>query len=178
MSPQPQQQSEWLSKRDAARMLGVSERQIERRAAAGTIRSRRDSRRPDQTAAPVLFSREDVEAIKAGTPNYHPVVEKAPLAQLEASESKGILPAAPVGLGSLLEHVAQRLGPVRPEPKPWLNLEDAVAYSGLPEGLLKHLGPELLARGDALRYKRAWYFRRAALPGPLSRGLMRVEILR
>lgn len=148
---------EWVPKSDAARFLGVSPRQIERRAAAGMIRSRRESRRPDQTAAPVLFSREDLLAIKAGAPNYHPVVEPA----TPASESKlAVLPAPAAGL----ERLAQLLGPAPAAPKPWLTLDEAAEYSGLPVRWLRSAASEgrIVAVNVGLKRPR-WLVSRDAL---------------
>jgi hypothetical protein len=183
MSPESElhpNNAEWLSKRDAARLLGVGERQIERQAAAGKIRTRREPRQPHQTAAPVLFSREDVEAIKAGTPNYYPVVEKRPAAgsndagavasgEPETQESKAILPAAPAApAGAALERLAQLLAaPPAPPAKPWLSISEAAAFSGLPAAFLRRHAPDLAPIGYAVDVSRGgrprWRILRAAL---------------
>ncbi len=62
---------EWLTKREAARFLGVSERQIERHAARGRLRVQHQKREAHQRAARVMFMREDLEAIARDQPNNY-----------------------------------------------------------------------------------------------------------
>jgi hypothetical protein len=59
----------WLHKTEAAALLDVSIRQLENLAALKRIRKNRLPRQPNERSARVLYSVEDIEAIKNGTPN-------------------------------------------------------------------------------------------------------------
>jgi hypothetical protein len=70
-SPTTKPTAAWIPKAAAAKLLNVSTRQIERRQRDGAIQK--------QTTATgqVLYSRADVEALKAGSPRAHPRVVDA-----------------------------------------------------------------------------------------------------
>jgi hypothetical protein len=160
---------EWLPKAAAARRLGVSPRQIERHIAAGRLRSRRESRLPHQTAAPVYVSVEDLAAIESGAPHYHPMVEQPP-AEAAAPKPNALArqlpPAEPV---SMLRFFTPDPPPA---PRPWLTLDEAEAFSGLPVSWLRRAAAEgrVDAINVALRGRPRWRIRRAALEGPLLSG--------
>jgi hypothetical protein len=61
----------WLSKAEAAQALGVSVRQLELKTAQGRIRKETLPKKPNERAARVVYSREDLDAIRAGSPNRH-----------------------------------------------------------------------------------------------------------
>lgn len=172
MSPQ----SEWISKADAAQALGVSPRQIERHIAAGRLRSRREPRRPHETAAPVSIAAADVEAIRAGRPNYHPVVEKSgTMPDVHAANDLALLvppPAAPAAPApdatALLDRLA-RLLPPPPPPRPWLSTEEAAAFSGLPAAWLRRAAAEGRIAALNVGVKRPrWRILRSALERPIE----------
>ena len=70
-APKPALEADWLPKPAAAKLLGVAVRQLERRTRQGYIESRREERQINQTTAPVVYSRVDILALKAGKPNIH-----------------------------------------------------------------------------------------------------------
>jgi Helix-turn-helix domain len=131
----------WLSKADAARVLGVSVRQLELKTAQGLIRKETLPKKPNERAARVVYSREDLDAIKAGKPNNHAgEVKTAPMApdwfdgrRLTAAETRRQLEARARGeydpIYKLAGLVAQA---AKVDPKPWLTLAEAAEYSGLP----------------------------------------------
>jgi hypothetical protein len=131
----------WLGKAEAADFLGVSVRQIEYRAARGEIRKREMPKARHERAARVVYSREDLDAIRQGEPKqYGPVMTPsapvpAAVAALDISRpfstASGVLalPAA------LIDALRERREPA-PVLKPWLSLTDAAEYSGLPASFL------------------------------------------
>lgn len=139
----------WLPLADAAELLGVGRRQIERRAAQGMIQKRVLERAPMQTFAPVLYSRADVEAIRHGKPNNHARLVKpkangaAKGAEMPRQASNGgdsvalsVVSAAKQDANALAALVAAlRVAPA--EVKPWLTLAEASEFSGLPSAYLR-----------------------------------------
>ena len=172
---------DWLSKMDAARLLGVQIRQLEKREKQGYIRKQTLARRMNEKTAGVRYSREDIEALKRGEPNHNgsglvpeakaPALAKTPDKNIEIR--KAPTPAAAIahpagdpfaGLAAQLARLAEAFPPPA-EAKPWLTLSEAAAFSGLPAAWL--LGQ---ARAGAVRAvnvgagKRAfWRFNRADL---------------
>jgi hypothetical protein len=73
-------QNEWVSKQDAAKTLGVNERQVEKRAQQGYLRKRFLPRQANEKTARVEYAREDVDALLCGKPNMwgEPVPEAVP----------------------------------------------------------------------------------------------------
>lgn len=121
-------------------MLGVSQRSLERRAANGYIGRKVGARDPHSPSAPVFYSRGDIAALLAGTPNRHAVVQVKP--QKAVSNDAGESTALAVrpndaldpfaGLAAHLARLAAAFPAPAPLPKPWLTLAEAVEYSGLP----------------------------------------------
>lgn len=145
---------EWIPKAAAAKLLGVSLRQLERREQKGYIEKKQLPRLPTESTARVLYSRADLVALRAGKPNVHArVVDDSgpdPEASAEPAVSNGAAPtlalvrrAAPAGtekdpFAALAAHLA-RLSAAYPAPpvaKPWLSIDEAVEYSGLPRSWL------------------------------------------
>jgi hypothetical protein len=136
---------EWLNKKDAAELLGVNLRQLERRVAAGQVQKQVVERKPWQRASPVVFSRKDIEAILRGEPNQYARVVKqtaaAPEPAAEQVEETAVAvngapahpPAAAPGLPwrELAVHLAA-IASQKVTEKPWLSLTEAAQYSGLP----------------------------------------------
>lgn len=172
----------WLSKQDAARLVGISIRQLERRESQGYIRKHVLPRRAQQKTAPVVYLREDCEALKEGrAQSYGETVRSSraktagePLATLpapdEASVPTALAPRAPQAAANanwdaFCRAVATAIAP-REEPKPYLTIREAAEYSGLPVAYLRRMAPnggfgavDVASEGAT---KRAWRFRRAA----------------
>jgi hypothetical protein len=155
----------WLFKDEAAALLGVAVRQLEKRARRGFIETKRLPREFNETAARVVYSRTDILALKAGKPNIHAVeVSEKNDAFIETREpgttvlavrpttaavfsqpgkvtTRGIERADPfAGLAASLAALAAAFPkpaePPAPELPPWLSLQQAVEYSGLPATFL------------------------------------------
>jgi hypothetical protein len=152
------QNKEWLAKPEAAKLLGVQIRALERRCSQGYVEKRIQPRKPTERAARVLYSRADILALKAGTPNVHarevekpeyspgevvgaagkpPVSKRLDTAQ---SVSTALIPpglrGAPASIVAFWEALYKAATTAPPAPKPWLTLAEAVEYSGLPRGFL------------------------------------------
>lgn len=149
-TPTPSPQGEWIPKAEAAELLGVSTREIERKAAAGRIRTnkvRLEGDRSDRT----VYSVDDVQRVKqereAG------VMQLAPRGLPPAPEANPVFAAL---AGQLLRNSAPRIE------KPWLSLDEAAEYSGLPQTMLASAlragGVYALGRGP-----KTWRVQRSSL---------------
>ena len=139
MSPQTQL---WLTKAEAAMRLGVSERTIDTWAKERRVSTRvepRAGRRPATTVDPA-----DIERIFS---EQHRGAVLAP---------ETALPAAPSTIATIdaLRQFAEALQRPR-APKPWMTLDEAAEYSGLPKRLLSKMvrDADLMAR----RHAGKWY---------------------
>lgn len=147
---------EWIPKAAAAKLLGMSLRQIERREKEGFIEKRTLDRLPTESTGRVVYSRADLIALKAGTPNTHarvvadaPAPHMFPGSEFPAAERNALAvvrqPQAPADpFAGLAAHLA-RLSAAFPSPaavvaalKPWLTLDEAVEFSGLTRPWLLH----------------------------------------
>ena len=140
---------DWLPKAAAAKLLGASPRQLERRQAQGYIEKKLGERKPTDRSAPVFYSRADILAFKSGTPNMHAREvsddEKPELAKksnLESSPSAALAvrrdSRGPDPWDILAAHLA-KLGALYPSPAmpgPFVGLADAVTLSGMPASWL------------------------------------------
>jgi hypothetical protein len=162
----------WLSKQESAELLGVNPRQIERREAQKQLRKKTLPREPGQTTARVVYSRADLLALKAGTPNQY---GEDGAGALQVSGANGTAPAAAStastvdAWGGFAQHLA-RIAAAFPSPareeKPWLTLEEAAEWSGLPAGwLLRHAREGYVGAIDLGGRPKGgrWRFRRADL---------------
>lgn len=180
---------EWIPKAAAAKLLGVSLRQIERREKEGFIEKRTLDRLPTESTGRVVYSRTDLVALKAGTPNIHarvvqdvvqvpengeipnkPATDGQPgkLALMRVPDASG--PSADFGLKpkEAAELCAVALGAYRVSliTRAWLTVDEAVEYSGLPRGYLLKRAREGwdaavdVSTGGAHQF---WRFNRAAL---------------
>jgi hypothetical protein len=175
--------AEWLPKAEAAALLDVAPRTLERHEAKGYIEKRNAPRGPLGRGNEVEYSVADILALKAGKPNVHarPVAEEssmalapvngspatvAPSTALARRNDKDAGPFA--GLAAQLAGLAAFAAQYGPpaEGKPWLSLREAIDYSGLPKAnLLKRaragtLRAELVS-GESAR--EVWKFNREAL---------------
>jgi hypothetical protein len=176
---------EWIPKAAAAKLLGVSLRQIERRERDGFIEKRTLPRLATESTGRVLYSRADLVALKAGRPNTHaravapdpesdtdqPVSERLNASQNGKPTALALVRNAPAdpfaGLAAHLARLATAFPTsMPPAPKPWLTLEEACEYSGLPRGYLLKRAREGwdaavdVSTGGAHQF---WRFNRAAL---------------
>lgn len=179
---------EWIPKTAAAKLLGVSLRQIERREKDGFLEKRTLPRLATESTGRVVYSRADLLALKAGTPNTHAravqdVVdpEASPLQPVVSNGGAGggggsngkALALVRNGSYAQRDYVAAFdaiVGSLRaatpPAPKPWLTVDEAVEYSGLPRGYLLKRAREGwdaavdVSTGGAHQF---WRFNRAAL---------------
>jgi hypothetical protein len=133
----------WLTKDEAAALLGVHPRQVERREAGGQIRKKALPREPGQTTARVVYSRADLLAVKAGTPNDYRRAGSVPGANAltvagsyDAGAAVGPGAAALETLAAVLQRIAPAVHEPNHAPRPWLTLEEAAEYSGLPAAWL------------------------------------------
>jgi hypothetical protein len=144
LKPKP----EWVSKIEAAKMLGVRERQVEKRAQQGWIQLRYLPRLPTERSRRVQYWRADIEALLAGTPNqYGEAVSSEPSApEVRAPRpvALSVRPAPPHGTATAhaqvdffaglavklagLSELALKYGP--PQTKAWLTFSEAIEYSG------------------------------------------------
>jgi excisionase family DNA binding protein len=163
MSPVPAPAS-WPTQTEAAMLLGTGERTIRRWIDAGRLKS---ALRPAPGRKPVVVvDPEDVEKLR---------VERQPPALIQdyasaASNDTGV-PAIREQMPDAIARLAEALAAFRPEPaapalKPWLTLEEAALFSGLPKSFL-------LTQAKTGKYKPAvdvgrrkggrWRFRRDLL---------------
>lgn len=132
--------SNWLEKEEAAKLLGRDKRQIDRRAKQGFIETRREEQ-PWQRKARRYFSRADILAILEGKPNRYPVATsqrstsgnggndgQAGDSGRGTSGNGGNMPDGHPDSVKVLTAAPKR---------PWLTLSQAAEYSGLPEEWLQ-----------------------------------------
>jgi hypothetical protein len=153
----------WLSKADAARVLGVSVRQLELKTAQGLIRKETLPKKPNERAARVVYSREDLDAIRAGSPNRHG--EAAPERTLARREQS---PNPFADFAERLAGLAFAAQSAKADLRPWLTLDEAAEYSGLTRAwLLKEAeaGENAITVRDMGKHARGgrWRFLRADL---------------
>ena len=148
-----------MSKKYAAMMLGVSLRQIERRESQGYIEKRKAERRMGESTARSEYSRADIEALKAGTPNVHAREVSQTEGYIEAireageesqkarkpenGAGKALATRPPNSWPSFEERIGAFVATLQANPlvrapqlRPWLTLDEAVAFSGLPRAFL------------------------------------------
>lgn len=108
---------EWIPKAEAAQMLGVSTREIERKAAAGRIQMKKVRLPGDKTDRAVYLT-DDIDRVKQE--------REAGAMQLTVAQGHALPSAVPAWLAAVLQ---PRTEPIN---KAWLTLDEAAAYSGLP----------------------------------------------
>jgi hypothetical protein len=159
--PQPKPAKEWITAEEAAALLGVNLRQVQKRARAGYIEKRRLPRLPTESAGRVEYSRADVDALLDGTPNHCEPVgfpQRVRAAEEAEAGSDARPPAAGNGTRALAPaaffrppELAAGHWPAPTAPRAWLTLPEAAAYSGLPEVTIVSL-----TRGGMIRAIDQW----------------------
>ena len=148
--PEVEKDEIWLPKDEAAALLKVGIRQLENRVTDGLIRKKVLPKAPSERVARVVFSREDLLALKAGKPNTHAEVGPVAVRHPNCSCGTGSLgacivhsqaPAPANGVvaipAALIELLRERREPVAVTmPGPFVGLADAVAISGMPASWL------------------------------------------
>lgn len=119
--------AEWLPKKEAAALLGVSTRQVERYAESGRIRMQL-ARLPGERTDRNVYALEDLEKLNADRAAPAPKLLPFPEA-MARTESPAI-----AALTAILQQTAQP----RIE-RAWLTLDEAAAYSGLPASEIARL---------------------------------------
>jgi hypothetical protein len=168
-STQPAQT--WLTKKEAAQLLDLSERQVERMAASGRVEKRLVKPGPGRRYGRMLYLEADLRAIaqerEAGVvvlARTGPVPQQAPASSLalvpQAQASAAVAQAN--AFGALAAHLAKLSAAFPPRTKAWLTLAEATEYSGLPEvflaDLLRTSQIDNIGRGP-----KTWRVRRASL---------------
>jgi len=152
---------DWIAKQAAAKLLGVSVRQIENRAARGEIEKRVLPKAAGERAARVEYSRPDVERIRAGAPrvaasNGVTITALVPARPSAVRRAELPAPADPfAGLAAQLAAIAAAF----PAPGKWMSLKAAAEYSGLPARYLvgQARAGQLRARNVGVKRER-WMF--------------------
>lgn len=127
-------QGEWLPKAEAAELLGVSTREIERKAASGRIQTKR-VRLPGDRSDRTVYSGEDIERVKRE--REQGVMQLAPRTPLASSAMQE---------QTLAAVLKAALAPPT-QPKPWMTLDEAAEYSGLTERQIRKLDRTQVLRG-------------------------------
>ena len=125
---QPSEDEKWVPKAEAAKILGVSIRQIEHRAQKGEIRKRKLPKQAWEKIGRVLYADADLQAILSGDASEQAAALRTPPpARVPQAPPVLALPAA------LIDALRERR---EPAPRPWLTLKEAEAWSGLPAAFL------------------------------------------
>ncbi len=172
-----QSESDWITKDEAAELLGVNPRQVQKRVEQGYIEKRTLARLPTEPQGRVQYSRADVDALLAGAPNQHAVevpanggtkdVVRMPNGGAPLSQSIAEMAGFTNGLMTVREFLNENK-PEHPDPwlrykeKLWLTLDESVAYSGLPRPEMERLLREGLVYSFG-RGPKTWRVQRAAL---------------
>jgi hypothetical protein len=181
------EQSDWVAKQDAAKTLGVTERQVEKRAQQGYLRKRFLPRLANEKTARVEYLREDIDALLCGKPNMWgealpaqgpTLCEKKVDTGLQVAfnkQSGGLQPVTAIDgdfalqisnaingacIDALLAKLSETYAP--PPLKGFLTFAEAIAYSGHTPAKLA----ELLHSSQVDNYGRGpktWRVRRASL---------------
>jgi excisionase family DNA binding protein len=153
---QPQHTSatipEWLDKHEAAERLGISTRTVLALASAGKIKTQR-IRDPKSNQVAVQFNAGDVE--RYGYERDHPKPE--PALAVQQQRAVCIPPQA--------SHTPKYGSKYGVEPRLFLTIGEAAAYSGIPAGLLLDLidGGEIRAIDAKHRVRGGWLIARRVL---------------
>jgi hypothetical protein len=153
----------WLGKAEAAALLGVSVRQLELKTAQGLVRKETLPKKPNERAARVVYSREDLDAIRAGRPNRYG--DTSDISPSNAVAKQEVVAARDpfAGLARQLAALARAFPPPAPK-KQWLGLKEASEYSGLPARWLRDRARAGGLRAQNVGEKRErWMFPREGL---------------
>lgn len=122
---------------EAAALLGVSTRQIMRRAKLGYIRKTTLPRGMAEKTARVLYSEPDIRAIKEGNPNHVAPEKPKHKPTAAAAAIAPVLAAAITPQAEAWKALVAYLKPPDANVKPWLTLAEASEFSGLPIAYLR-----------------------------------------
>jgi excisionase family DNA binding protein len=126
------EKADWLTKQEAARIIGISERSVERLVQSGKIRQR--YLRVAQRRPIAILSPDDVETIRQETIAKIP----PPLVETEGdSKALATRPTKGTDINALM--AALTATQARQEPKLFLTLREAATYSGLTVAYLRRL---------------------------------------
>lgn len=192
--------SAWVPKQEAAAFLGVSVRQLERLAARGYCEVQTHGRDRGRGKMAV-YSRVDLDAYKAGTPNRHaiPVPAATPakrnpgdgalagthgdggaldvrsVLEVPAGSALGLVRSPEGGddMRSVALYLAQLVAgataSAQAPARPWLSVDEAAEYSGLPAAFLRRQAaagvPWAVNVGSDDRPR--WRFNRDAMARPI-----------
>src|ERR1700752_750867 len=150
----------WVTEPEAARRLGISDRQLRTWAAQGKRPERRYRPRPGKKAEAVYNPR-DVEELTAA----RPVVISTEVPAVPASTRQTPTSIAPWAvLTPYLERLTKAVEPrLEPPPPvvPWVTMADAAQIAGLSENLLRNL--VRAGKLGCLRDRQGWKVRRGDL---------------
>jgi hypothetical protein len=156
--------SKWPSKFDLVKDLGLSERTLERKIAAGELR--REFRNVPGRKPISIIHPEDAAKLKAETLEAIPA-EKSEVArkppQGDMSSLVAALTDAFVAALSKAPQFQLSAPPKAPPTKLWLSLKEALEYSGLPEDYLKEKCEDRTIDAFRRSVKGRWYVRRESL---------------
>ncbi len=162
-------ESLWLTKTQARLLLAVSQRQLERLARGGSIRKQQLPRAPNERAARVIYSRADIEKLLTGVrPKKEAVAIRdnpagSPPAIANAALSLVTQAEAIDAIAHRIHELAREWWPAKTElpSTPFLSLDQAVTYSGLPRRLLiRKLNTGTL---KGVKFSGEWYVKKADL---------------
>ena len=146
----------WITKKEAADRLNLSEPRIAAMAGDGTLESRKE-RNPVSKQVVTLINAVAVDRLGFERENPNEVT-KALAAKPEKREKPtdaAVMQAEGRALPTWLQQALQELQPLKaPQPKPWLTLDEAEAFSGLTKNYLrKRAGAREgeLTRGDGIK---------------------------
>lgn len=164
----------FVTKEEAAKILKVQTRQVERLAQQGRIEKRYLPRKPNEKAARVVYSRADIEAVanreepELDDSERALVARQAELAKEEAARqlrerAEALMVSRNREMSDAIIRLADALASLRPlaPPSPFLTLDAAAEYSGLPRKLLRRF----ISRGllYAVRHRKTFYVKRETL---------------
>jgi hypothetical protein len=142
MAAPTQTNDEWITKEEAAKMLGVSTRQIERLAARGLIQRRyikpgkgnRYGQTQVQGAAVLTMTKERQAAMRGDSGDGSTRVAVAPAARSQTALATNAQADFFTGLAAHLAKLSAAFPP--PAKNPWLTLDEAAEFSGLTKAWL------------------------------------------
>jgi len=153
--------STWPSKFDLVKELGLSERTLERKIAAGELR--REFRNVPGRKPISIIHPDDAAKLKAVTLEAVPAEKSAVIRKPPQGDMAPLVAALTDAFVAALSKV-QAIQPPEPQKAPqdklWLSLKEAIRYSGLPGEYLRQKCEERAI--DSFRRGR-WYIRRESL---------------
>ena len=150
----------WITKKEAAEVLGLSTRAVERLAQSRGITMRHEKPGPGRRYSMVFYSSPEIEALRDERRDGVRSISTAVTRTYSAIPPDAQIAIARAQIG-IFEGLTAHLAPSR-APKPWLTFDEAVEYSGLAPSMLE----EVLRQGDVFsigRGLKTWRIQRASL---------------